>query len=225
MLTPKANPLLLRAGGDDPNDVSFDAKKLTTPFSTTGKVPTSREIRKLYRVATAAEAIGTLTAGCAIFGITKGQFSLIELIAALLDQTGPADLFISTWTAAGSDLTDAHKLIESEKIRSLRFLVDHTFQRRKPAFAAKIRELFGPESVRVTRNHAKFTLIQNDVWNLVVKTSMNLNFNPRLEDFDIQDDKRLADFLGSLMDEIFKRRKSSDIMDAPAINEKRFAKL
>ena len=112
---------------------------------------------------------------------------------------------MSTWTAAGADLTDAFKLLETGKLKSCRFLVDQTFQQRKPAFAAKIRELFGIESVRVTRNHAKFSLIKNDKWNLVLKTSMNLNFNPRLEDFDLQDSKELSDFLQGLMDEIYDR--------------------
>lgn len=224
MLTPKRNPLLTMPTADS-GEKDIDPAKLATPYSIAGKVPTAREIKKLYRVKTATEAIGTLFPGCAIFGITKGQFSLIELIAAVLAQTGPADLFISTWTAAGSDLTDANALLESGLIRRLRFLVDHTFQRRKPAFAAKIRELFGPESVRVTRNHAKFILVENDQWNIVVKTSMNLNFNPRLEDFDIQDDPRLAGFLRGLMDEIFKKRKASDMMDASCLNENRFKKL
>ena len=177
------------------------------------------------RQETAAEVIGELYPGCAIFGITKGQFSLIELIGAILDQTGPADIFISTWTAAGADLSDAHELLKSGKLLSIRFLVDHTFQRRKPAFAAKIRDLFGIESIRVTRNHAKFCLIRNGEWDIVLKTSMNLNSNPRLEDFDIQDDVGLANFLQSLMDEIFGRLKPKYLFDACKDNENRFRKI
>lgn len=220
MLKPSENPIF-----DKIQDPTFDPKDLKSPYSHRGKVKTTREIKKLMRQQTAKEAIGELYPGCSIFGITKGQFSLIELISVILDQTGPANLFISTWTAAGADLTDAFNLIQSGKLLSCRFLVDHTFQRRRPAFAAKIRELFGAESVRVTRNHAKFSLIYNDQWNLVLKTSMNLNFNPRLEDFDIQDDPELAKFLLDLMDEIFKRITPKAILDNSFKNENRFKKL
>lgn len=204
---------------------TFDCKDLKTPWVHRAKVPTGREIRKFQRIENAAEALGEIYPGCSIFGITKGQFSLISLITAILDKTGPAHLFVSTWTASGSDLTDAFKLLSSGQLLSCRFLVDHTFQRRKPAFAAKIRELFGIEAVRVTRNHAKFSLIRNASWDLVLKTSMNLNFNPRLEDFDLQDDPALAVYLQDFVDEIFCRRKKTDISDAPSKNEKRFLKL
>ena len=131
MLKPLANPLLagdeVPEGEDcdtDTDGLAFDCKKLKTPYSTRGQVATSREIRKALRQQTAAEAVGELYPGCAIFGITKGQFSLIELISTVLDQTGPAEVFLSTWTAAGSDLTEAHQLLESGKMLSFRCLVD-----------------------------------------------------------------------------------------------------
>ena len=206
-------------------DPSFDAKNLTIPYSYRGKVKKSREIRRLLRKETATEAIGKIYPRCAIFGITKGQFSLIELITAILEQTGPANLFISTWTAAGADLTDAFELIESGRLLSCRFLVDHTFQRRRPAFAAKIRDLFGVNSVRVTKNHAKFSLIFNDQWDLVLQTSMNLNYNPRLEDFCLEDDPRLAKFLRDLMDEIFEQISPKAILEKSFQAENRFKKL
>lgn len=214
------NPLLSTG-----TDLSFDAKALKTKSVTRGRVKSNRELKRELRTKTAREAIGQIYPDCSIFGITKGQFSLIELIAAILDQTGPANLFISTWTAAGADLTAAHDLLVSGKLLSCRFLVDHTFQRRKPAFASLVRELFGADSIRVTRNHAKFSLIRNEKWNIVLKTSMNLNTNPRLEDFDIQDDTQLADFLQSLMDEIFVRVKPKALFDTIMTNERWFERL
>ena len=203
----------------------FKCEDLKHPYCFKGKIPDSREIKKLFRAETATEAIGSIYPNCSIFGVTKGQFSLIELISVLLDQTGPAHLIVSTWTAAGADLNDAFALIESGKLLSVRFIVDHTFQRRQPAFAARIRELFGLDAIRVTRNHCKFSLIRNDKWNLVLKTSMNFNFNPRLENFDISDDVALAEFLQGIVDEIFNRVKKEAISDPIMVNEKRFESL
>lgn len=220
MINKIQNPLL-----NQKPDIVFDMTKLEIPWTHRAKAPSKREIRKEARTGTAIEALGNLYPGCAIFGLTKGQFSLIELISAIVDQTGPAEIFISTWTASSADLSDAFKLMKSGKILHARFLVDHTFQRRQPGFAKKIRDLFGLDAVRVTRNHAKFCLIRNSKWNIVLKTSMNLNFNPRLEDFDIQDDLNLANYLQGLMDEIFKKIKPKYLYDAIAKNEARFKKL
>ena len=221
MLESPKNPLL----GQKKFEPGFDSTKLKIPFSIQGKVPSRRELKKLMRGETAKQAIGEIYPGCAIFGFTKGQFSLVDLISAILDQTGPASLFVSTWTAAGADLSEAFDLVQSGKITDIAFLVDLSFQRRKPAFAAKIRELFGETSVRVTKNHAKFCLIMNDKWRLVLNTSMNLNFNPRFEDFYLQDDPALADFLYGIMKEIFKKSKKSSLFDKPSENIKKFGEL
>lgn len=223
MLTKRPNPLLAPDNKDD--GVTFDQTKLKTPFSVAGKTPTAREIKKSIRCKTAKEAIGELYPRCSIFGITKGQFSLIELITAILDQTGPADLFVSTWTAASADLTETGQMMESGKIISAKFLVDMSFQRRQPAFAAKIRDLFGTEAIRVTRNHAKFCLISNQTWNIVLNTSMNLNFNPRLEDFFIQDDEKLFNYLFDLVAEIFGRMKSKSLYDTLKRNNRAFKSI
>jgi len=219
------NPLIERGKKSSAGDPVFDQGKLEIGFSVKSKVNPKREIRKLFRQKTAVEALGDIYQGCSIFGITKGQFSLIDLIAAVLEQTGPASIFLSTWTAANADIHEAFVLMDSGKITDARFLVDLTFQRRQPDFAKRLRDLFGPDSVRVTRNHAKFCLIQNSEWNIVLKTSMNLNMNPRLEDFCLEDDPALTEFLNDLGDEIFKKQASSEIEDRPAENKKRFASL
>ena len=52
-------------------------------------------------------AIGSLTKGCEIFGLTKGNFSLISILEHCLEQTGLADVVVSTWTAAAVDIKAA----------------------------------------------------------------------------------------------------------------------
>lgn len=86
-------------------------------------------------------------------------------------------------------------------------------------------EYFGQAAVRVTRNHSKFHLISNEKWKITVMTSMNLNTNPSLEHYVIQDDPALAGYIQSFFDEIFKVRKETDFFDPAYINEKRFNKI
>lgn len=169
-----------------------------------------RDIRDLRRQEAAAEAVAGLSLdGRETFGLTRGQFSLIDMVAATLDIVGPADLTISTWTAAHTDIGTTLDLVASGRISAARWLVDLTFMRRCPQLVARIRDTFGRDAIRVTRNHAKFLVITNATWQIVLRTSMNLNHNPRLEDFTIAHDPELARFLLAAVDDIWRRQHRS----------------
>lgn len=155
------------------------------------------------KVGPARDAIGTLESGCEIFIFTYGQFSLIDALCAIIEQTGPADVTLATWTAADVDLSRAEALLAGAKITSMRYIVDRSFLTRMPHYCAAMRRLFGDECIRTTRSHAKWAVIRNERWNLAVRTSMNLNHNPRLENLEISDDPALADFLASVADDLF----------------------
>jgi len=152
---------------------------------------------------TVSEAVGPITHGCEIFGLSTGAYSLIDLVCHCSEATGPADLVVSTWTAAGADIDFAFRLLTDGGIRSLRFLVDFSFPSRQPAYCAALRERFGEEAIRICKNHCKFCLIQNESWNLVIRTSMNLNENRRLESFEVSDDAGLAAYLAGVVAELF----------------------
>ncbi len=163
----------------------------------------ARSLDRSFAGESAAKAIGELQPGCEIYGFTKGQFSLIDLIEHCLTCTGPADVFIATWSAAAGDIKRAHNFLKNGRIRSLRFLVDYSFQSRKPEFCQELVATFGFDAIRVTVTHAKYCLIRNEDWSLVIRTSMNLNYNPRFENYEISDDKDFADFQQAIIDEIW----------------------
>lgn len=168
------------------------------------KTPTKAELQRLFRKQSARDFIGTLKPAFHIFGLSKGQFSLIDLIRETLVQAGPVHLALSTWTVAHADLEELQRMVTDKAFLSLRFLLDFSFQRRQPGLIAQIRKCYGNDSVVVTRNHAKFLLFGNAAWKIVVRTSMNLNFNPRLEDVEMKDDPELYSFLNSILDDLFK---------------------
>ncbi len=163
----------------------------------------ARTLRKAMDIKSAREAIGEIRHGCEIFGLTKGDFSLISIIEHLLDQTGPADVVISTWTAAAVDIEVAEKFLQNGSIKSLEFLVDQSFRSRQPEYCARLVKAFGSQAIRFQRSHCKFVLITNEEWALVVRSSMNLNENRRIENFEISDDREFANFMFELRDEIF----------------------
>lgn len=180
-----------------------------------------RQLRELRRKETAAAAIAGLTHGVELYGFTKGQFSLLDLIRAALATTGPARLSLSTWTAARHEIQALDRMKAAGELLGMRWLVDFTFARRDPEAAHQIRQTFGLDTIRVAQNHAKFALFENDGWQLVIRTSMNLNMNPRFEDFTIAHDPELAAFLKRILDDIWTRQKRS-LADGPLTDARRF---
>jgi hypothetical protein len=204
-LTPKQN-------------ITLDVATLRSPTVFRKLRPSSQKvIRRLTRAETAREAVADLVIGQDVFGFTKGQFSLLDLIAAINDQVGPCHLTLSTWTAANADLDHVFAFLSGHKLLSARFVLDFTFQRRQPAVAQKIRDTFGRENIRVTRNHSKFALMESKRTRLVLKTSMNLNTNPRFENFEVSWDPDLFDFLKTICEELFEDARDQAVMENAAL--------
>lgn len=163
--------------------------------------PRSPEFRA-SGLANAATCIGNLSKGCRVIGLTKGQFSLIDIIRAVLDQTGPADVVLSTWSSGIRDIENAAWLLETGVIGSLRMLTDRSFPTRQPKYARTLVERFGSDVIHCTNTHAKFALIRNDGWDVAIRSSMNLNRNPRFEQFDLDESREICDFFAAFVDEL-----------------------
>jgi len=174
---------------------------MTTPKSFK-KSNKEKEIRACKR-GTAKQAIGIIEKNTDTFILTYGQFSLIDALMVILDQTGPAHVAISTWTAAHAHLDKSQELMENSEILSLKMIVDRSFKTRQPGYFAHMIKLFGVDCVREMRTHAKFITVRNDKFKIVARTSMNLNENPRLENIEISENKEFADFFTNIVNDIF----------------------
>lgn len=159
---------------------------------------------KTCPVQTAREAIGTIVHGMRLTMLTKGQWSMIDLLEALLEQTGPADVLVSTWTTGIRDARQARRLLDKSRIRSLRIATDRSFPSRQPEYARELLELFGPDAIRCVRNHAKFLVVENEEWAFVARGSLNLNRNPRWEQVDLDEDRELASFFRESAEELWR---------------------
>jgi len=164
---------------------------------------TAKRQSRLAKASTAAEAIGTIEHDTDTYILTFGQFSLIDALVFILDQTGPASVDLSTWTAADAHLQRSAELVESAAIKRFRMIVDRSFETRQPGYCAHMRKLFGPECIRAIRTHAKFAVVRSNTHNIVIRTSMNLNENPRLENIEISEDEPFANFFEAIVDQIF----------------------
>lgn len=169
---------------------------------TTAQIEAASATFRIAAVETASAAIGKMEPGCRIIGITKGQFSLLDLLRAVLAQTGPADVIVSTWTTGIRDAENAGWLLANGDMTSFTLLTDRSFPKRQPKYCRRVRELFGEESILATNTHAKFAMVRNKDWRVVIRSSMNLNRNKRFEQFDIDDSREMYEFFLAFVDEI-----------------------
>jgi len=160
----------------------------------------------LWRKQNAIEAVSGLDHETEIFGFTKGQFSLMDLMKAILERTGPADVSLSTWTANRQEAIELTAMHKAGIIRTMKWLVDLTFVRRDPEAAHAVRQAFGVEAIRVANVHSKFCLFGNNAWRLVLRGSFNLNMNPRTEDFTLAHDPELYGFIEDMLARVWKHQ-------------------
>lgn len=144
-------------------------------------------------------AFGPLVPGGRTVVLSKGAFGKADVVADILDQTGPADLTLATWTISAREIGAFRDRVASGQILSLRLMVDASFPARNAAYAAKLRASYGADCIRLAVCHAKLAVITNDAWAVVVLSSANLNRNSRLEIFSVEDNRVLADELNRVL--------------------------
>lgn len=191
-----------------------DARKAAA-HRATGRV---RDLRKV-RIGSVAEALGGIEPGVEIFALTHGQFSLLDALVYLSQEIGPSRLSVCTWTAGVEDLQYLAGTLAAGRFTSVRWLVDRSFITRQPAYVARLRELYGDDVIRTTRAHAKFCTLVNERFTIAVRTSMNLNHNPRMETIEISDDPALCGFLDAEFDRHFIEQ-APGLFDAELIEER-----
>jgi hypothetical protein len=154
--------------------------------------------------------IGQIEQGTELFCLNKGQADVAEILEHIAWQTGPASLTISTWTAAGADISRMRELCDGKLFTNIRWLLDRSFPNRQPEFFQHIRKLL-PNEIRLTAVHSKFAIMRNDRWNIVCRGSANLNSARRLEHLEISDDAALANAIEEYVDDIFKTASTAEI--------------
>ncbi len=165
--------------------------------------PVRKARHRLSKVASARDTIAGFGHGMDVVGLTMGQFSLLDLIEATLEYTGPAHLVVATWSAGLYDADAAHRFATDGRLLSVRFVMDSASEKRGQSSAVHLADLFGADSIRTTRTHAKFALIGNDDWSVVITSSMNLNLNQRVEQFEMTDDHDRYRFFTEWVDAVW----------------------
>jgi len=145
----------------------------------------ARRTRAVESFGSAADCVGTITPDISLFAITRGQFSMLDIAKVLVKHVGPCEVSVWTWAIAAYELECFEAFMADGEIKAGRLIIDFAAQRRNQALIQQWRSIYGVPSVRVCKNHAKILTVETADYRLLVRGSMNLNFNPRFEQFDI----------------------------------------
>lgn len=151
----------------------------------------------------AAETIGEIEPGMSLFAITRGQWSMIDAVLHVLDQVGPAAVSLWTWTVAEYEVQVLTRLRIDQRITAGRLVIDHGARNKNADIIADWKKQFGPDSVRYVVNHAKIATVETaSGLKFLLRGSMNLNFNPRFEQFDITEGGPEFDLIQGIEEEL-----------------------
>jgi hypothetical protein len=137
--------------------------------------------------------------------LSVGQFNLIDIIEDVVEKIGKCSIDLAVWTAADSNLKKAFEFLQNHQVEKMRWIVDPSFKSRQPKYVETLYENFGADAVRTIPTHAKFIILYNDKYNIIIQTSMNLNQNKRLESFTIIESAELVDFYKTFVDNVFNK--------------------
>lgn len=155
--------------------------------------------------AEAAELLENLCGdGDSVFGITRGQCSLIDFCLAAMDKVGaPADVSFFTWVVAEYEMQYFQSLLDDGRISGFRLVCDHACLTHRPGFVESVQEKFGDDAVRLSATHAKIGMVRGPRGDILIRGSMNLNQNRKLEQFDATMSFDLCEWFETVMAEIW----------------------
>lgn len=151
---------------------------------------------------TARDCIGPVAKGMSVFAITRGQISMIDVVGHLIDSIERPNVSVWTWCIADYEVESFERLLRDDRIAGGRLVIDRSAEQRNVELIDRWRDKFGPESVRVCMNHAKIATVWNDDFRILARGSMNLNFNPRFEQFDVSEGDAGFDLVHEIENEI-----------------------
>lgn len=156
---------------------------------------------------------------CRIMGLTRGKFSLIDLIHATIKKTGPAEVVCVSWSAGIKDVHNVKWMLDSSLIKKFTLITDHSYKTRQSKYAASIEELFGIENIRTSEIHAKFVLIANDDYKVCIRTSMNLNANKTCESFELDESEEIYNFYNKFVTFVNENQRPGFVQSSTEVNK------
>ena len=163
----------------------------------------------------AQETVAKLERGGSLFCLMTGRVSMIDIIAACMERTGPVErMTLWIYTPGRAEIESLWRLWRMDQIKDIRFIVDHAglhSHYRQTFF--DLQDKWGRGCLRVTQNHCKMATMVGGGWNIVLDGSVNLARNLRFENLRVSDDEELLALVEGLAAELW------DIQGPPDLAE------
>ncbi|GAB3177605.1 phospholipase D-like domain-containing protein [Telluribacter humicola] len=152
-------------------------------------------------------AVQQLQPGKSLHYLSRGLWSMHDLLFRVLELTGPADVALATWTITQEPVQMLVAGMEQGLIRSLSALFDVRVQIRNEDVYYYAQHNIARIGLAVC--HAKVTVIENEAWHITINGSANYTNNPRIESGVITESREIAAFHRSwIIDEINQAQRS-----------------
>ena len=147
-------------------------------------------------------SIGQLENGREHHFYSWGNFNLVRLISYLIKQTGPAHVFMTSYSFSQKSIEQLQHKISKGEILSFKVILDNRVRVMSPKPFQMIASSFDYRCISV---HAKVALIWNDRWKITIVTSQNATDNPKLERGTIFTDHQVFNFDLKVLENEFER--------------------
>lgn len=131
-----------------------------------------------------------------------GNFNMMRLIFWLLEQTGPANILMSTYSISPKTIQGILNRRESGMIKDFQIIIDNRVRSISPKPFALMAANF---DYRCTSIHAKVACLWNQNWKISIVSSQNATDNPKIERGTIYTLPDVFNFDKAALDEIFNR--------------------
>lgn len=146
------------------------------------------------------QTIGELRQDQVVQFCTGGRWSMHQLLNYTLLHTGPAKVWMTTWTITEEPMRALLSMIKEGLITELNAVLDYRIEKRKPEAFQLASNLIS--RIKLTKCHAKVLVVKNEDWNVSVVTTANFSKNPRIEAGVIFTDKESAAFHSQWIDDV-----------------------
>ncbi|HCY41738.1 MAG TPA: hypothetical protein DHV48_10340 [Prolixibacteraceae bacterium] len=148
------------------------------------------------------KAIGQIGKGSTTHFYSWGNFNLVRLISYLLRQTGPAHVFMTSYSFSQKSIEQLKNRLDKNELLSFRVIIDNRVKSMSPV---PFQMLMNSFDYRCTSIHAKIALIWNEHWTITILTSQNATDNPKLERGTIFTDPAVFNFDLNILEHEFQR--------------------
>lgn len=103
----------------------------------------------------------------------------LGLLGWILAQTGPADVYVSTFSTSDAFIRGFHNLKKKGLVLKSVLLADLKASKKTYKLYKEMQQNF--DAVYLAQNHSKVVLVQNDEWTVTVISSQNQTYGDRAE--------------------------------------------